>query len=191
MRFRLFFVMLFILFAHSICFADAIDIQSTPADGTVIYKWRLESVSKTGTTTRGDSKHLFYVGYPAEHDGEQDVSATSVSFAVTKSGTFQFPIVKIKAMAGITVSIGSDMTLAVERSSRPLKKGEYIEAYYTRNWERWTAKQVKEKATTRYTFDSNGNPTGIYTDVEVVETVYGYLYKPILPKVTLIYKNSQ
>lgn len=161
---------------------------STPHDGQVDYRWRVASKSPSGTTTRGTSSVLFYVGSPASRDGETDTCGTSASYNVEVSGTFQISAKSVASSLGLT--IGKSYSFNASKTSAPLKKGEYVKAYYTKNWQRYTIKQERIKHTTWYSYDDNGNPTGIHSKDEVVGTAKGYIYKPIMPKITLKYYKS-
>lgn len=159
--------------------------NSTPYDGQVDYYWRVASKSATGTTSRGTGRVFFYEGAPATRTGETDTCGTSVSYSVEASGSFEISAGTVASSLGL--SIGQSFTFEVSRTSAALEKGEYIKAYYTKNWQTYTIKQERVKHTTWYSYDEDGNPTGIHSTDEVVKTITGYIYKPLMPKITLEY----
>ncbi len=165
--------------------ASGIDTRSTPVDGQVDYRWQVKSTVQTGTTSRGNGDVLFYVGAPAERDGETDTCGISVTCSVDVGGTWQ--VNKNNVAKSLGVTIGGSITLNASKTSASLRKGEYVQAYYRKTWSIYTVTQEHIKHTTHYTYDEQGNPTGIYSTDEVIGTAIGYIYKPIMPQITLRY----
>lgn len=121
---------------------------------------------------------------------ERQIHVVLVSEAVYKwGGTFEVNKNKVAKSFGLT--IGASVEVSASKTSAPLAKGEYIKAYYRLNWKQWTVKQGKHCYVTRYSFDSNGNPTGIkLVDEGVVARATGYLYRPIMPQIKLEYHKG-
>lgn len=176
------------MFTSSVCMADGISAYSVPPDGAKSYKWIVDSTT-TSTTNRGSSYSLFYVGEPAGKNGETDSCSITVGGSIQVGGTFEVNKNKVAKSFGLT--IGASVEVSASKTSAPLAKGEYIKAYYRLNWKQWTVKQGKHCYVTRYSFDSNGNPTGIkLVDEGVVARATGYLYRPIMPQIKLEYHKG-
>ncbi len=183
-----FLLLMVLIISLSTAYGSEISPYSTPYDGQVDYSWRVASKNATGSTSRGHKRVLFYEGAPATRAGETDTCGTSVSYNVEASGTFE--VSKNKVAASLGLSIGKSYQFEASKTSASLEKGEYVKAYYTKTWQQYTIKQEYIKHTTWYSFDENGNPTGIHSSDEVVKTATGYIYKPLLPKITLEYYKA-
>lgn len=163
------------------------DMRSTPLPGEVTYTWR-EASRVESTTNRGSTYSVFYTGEAAERDGETDTCSITASGNVEVSGVFN--ISRSKVLSDIGVTLGASISVEASKTSSPLQVGEYVVASWRMNWKQWKVNQERIKATTVYTFDDDGNPTGIQLKEEVVDTAVGYVYKPIMPQIRLQYYSK-
>lgn len=163
------------------------DVRSTPLPGEVTYTWREASRIET-TSNRGSTYKVFYTGEVAERDGETDTCSITASGNVEATGVFN--ISKSKVLSEIGVTLGASISVEASKTSAPLKKGEFVVASWRMNWKQWKINQERVKLTAVYTFDGDGNPTGIRLDEEVVDTAVGYVYKPIMPQIRLQYYSN-
>ena len=163
------------------------ETRSTPLPGEVSYAWR-EASRVESTTNRGSTYSIFYIGEVAGRDGETDSCTITASANVEVAGVFNIP--RNKVLSEIGVTLGASIGVEATKTSAPLKIGEYIIASWRMNWKQWKVNQERIKFTAVYTFDDNGNPTGIHLDEEVVDTAVGYVYKPIMPQIRLQYYSS-
>lgn len=135
------------------------------------YSWKAVGSSKVGEETKGGWVHM-YTGYPASKTGEKDSFTRSVSVKRELSGTIK---VSYKALEGVVgYNVTASDSFSITKTSASLKKGQYIKAYYMKNF-------VKNKITQRQYITTNGltSPTNNYA--------YAYSFKPLLPKVKLDY----
>lgn len=134
--------------------------------------------------TKGSWTHC-YTGNPAVRDGEYDTVSHSVSYTSTYSGTFGGSIKSsIQAEFGISFSKGEEFSIS--KNSAPLKKGEYIKAYWIKNFDSYDVKQTDYQHT--YGFEQQ-YPGGPYVKVDRYNSVVSHVTvdKAIQPKLKIEY----
>lgn len=148
---------------------------------TVTHSWSFDTVGTYEETSGGWVK--FYTGHPAARDGEYDTVSHSISYSHTFSGTIGGDL-KGKIQAQLGYSFGKTQEFGIAKNSAPLKKGEYVRAYYTKNFDVTKIRQTDLKRTTGYELAG-----GQYHPVDRIETIVSYVYakKAIQPKIKLEY----
>lgn len=134
------------------------------------YTWFLEEIKKNYDTQTAGDWVLFYEGEPSQEAGEVDTVTASTSYSHTYSGSFGMSAIKQNVQAQLGYSFGVTETFGVSKSSRQLKKGEYILAYYKRNYK--LSKSISQK----YYYDTKlitdiYSPTGIYATAICKEAI--------------------
>ena len=124
------------------------------------YYWKIISKSSYGNITKGDWVHI-YTGYPAQGTGEVDSLSFSTSSNHNLTGTINVSNSLVSAELGYT--IGVEQTFTSQKSSRPLKKGEYVKAFYKKAFSRTTLKQQKYYYELGTSYPQNQYATG-YSD---------------------------
>ncbi len=153
-----------------------------PLDGEKFYFWRV--VTNTPFSAPATDYSLIYVGEKAQRDGEIDGFTYSYSRSVTHAGNFSMSIYDFEVAYGI--SVGTERSLSISKSSAPLKKGEYIKIYYQEMKKVYPCIQHYIEDTWHVNYAEDGTPT--YSNTErVAKTVIGYIYEPILPRVKIEY----
>ncbi len=134
--------------------------------------------------TKGAWQH-FYTGHPAERDGETDSPAHAVSYGHSYSGTFGGNI-KDKIQIEFGISFSKEETFSITKNSAPLDKGEYIMAYYKKNYDSYDVTQKDLQHT--YGF-AQSYPGGPYEKVDKYETVTSHVTvdKALQPKIKIEY----
>ena len=140
-----------------------------------------------GTPTekaKGSWTH-FYTGDPAKRDGEYDTAQHSVSYAHTYSGSFGGDIKKLVQIE-LGISFTKSEEFSISKNSAPLKKGEYIKAYWIKNYDVYKVKQTDHQHT--YGFEQQ-YPGGPYEEVDRYVNVVSYvdISKALQPKIRIEY----
>lgn len=155
--------------------------------GTMIsHSWSYK-ILPGNTKTEGNWK-LIYSGHPARRDGEYDSISHSVAYSHTYSGTLEAEL-KGKISASLGYSFGKQQSFQVTKNSSPLKKGEYVKAYYIKNY---LVNKIEQKDLMHiYGWESGWG--GQYHPVDRYETKYVYAQgkKAIQPKIRLEYYKSR
>ncbi|PEJ56920.1 hypothetical protein CN692_15135 [Bacillus sp. AFS002410] len=139
------------------------------------YYWKIISKTSNGNITKGDWL-LIYEGYPAQGTGEVDSFSFSTSSSHNLTGSINVSNSLISAELGY--SIGAKQTFTSQKSSRPLKKGEYVKASYIKAFSRTILKQQK------YFYDlGTSSPQNQYAS--------GYSDQAIHPLIKLEYFSSK
>ena len=142
-----------------------------------------------GTGTSGGWK-LFYEGEPATAAGETDTAATGVSYTHTYSGSFGVGV-KDRVQGELGYSFGKTTEFSVSKTSRALKKGEYVKAYYMKNYKLTTIKQTEYKNVSGW---KQSYPGGPYTYIDETSATgnekTATAKQAILPKLKLEYFPS-
>lgn len=135
------------------------------------YSWRTVGSSKIKEVTKGGWLHL-YTGSPATRAGERDSFTKTVSYKRELSGNIKVTYKQLESVLGFKASATD--SFSITKTSGSLAKGEYVKAYYMKNYNRY-------KVTQRQYIRTNGitSPTSSYA--------YAYVDKPLLPKVRLDY----
>lgn len=141
------------------------------------YFWQISDTIGMGTITKGNWV-LRYSGYPATADGEVDTIGFSVSYNHELSGTVNVPIGAIEAEIGLGYAVGDSVEWQVSKSSRPLKRGEYVKAYSINAYDR--TKVVQRKMHAFPVCQVEG------TD----DYVYAYADMALMPQLKFEYWNS-
>lgn len=139
-------------------------------------------VDRTYEETSGSWIHI-YTGSPAARNGEYDSVAFSTSYSHTFTGTIGGEL-KGAIQAQLGYSFGKSVEFGITKNSGSLKKGEYVKAYYQKNYDVSKIKQTDLKRTTGYVFSG-----GQYRPVDRFDTITSYVYakKAIQPKIKLEY----
>ncbi len=156
-----------------------------PYDGEKSYFWR----SKTGTpyVSSLSSYQLVYVGEKAQRDGETDSFSYAYSRDVTIGGTFAISSKYFEV--DYNISIGSNRSYTISKTSAPLKKGEYVKIYYQEMRQVYPCYQYYIEKTWHVDFAENGNP--IFSDTDkVIDVKIGYIYEPLMPRIKIEYYGS-
>ena len=138
-----------------------------------------------GESSNGEIFRLLYSGAPAGKDGEIDSFTVTKSYGGSISGSAQISRKDIQLILGINVE--TSIAFTISKTSAPLAAGEYIMAYWQKNYDK---NKFTRDQTTRgmaVDFDDNGNPISGEYYTEVTETLTTYAYEPIMPKIQLIY----
>lgn len=138
------------------------------------YIWRTVGSHKVGTETRGGWVH-FYTGSPATIDGEKDVASCNLIIRRELTGNLKVTYKQLEGVLGYVAK--SDEEFSVSKISAPLKKGQYIKAYYMKNY-------TKHKVTQRQYLKTNGQTYA------TKNYAYVYSYKPLMPMIRLEYHNK-
>jgi hypothetical protein len=162
---------------------DAQQVQPRYVGTTTDHIWKHEVMYKY-EEEKGGWNH-FYTGYPAGRDGERTLVSGSTSYSHTFSGTIYGSLKKkIETSVGYTFNITKKFTIS--QMSGFLGKGEYIKAYYCRNYD---VSKVKQKETLHiYGWEQGFG--GQYHKVDRYEsgkTCYMYAKKALKPKIRLDY----
>lgn len=138
------------------------------------YTWKAVGSHKVGTETRGGWIH-FYTGAPATKDGEKDVASCNVLINKELTGNLKVTYKQLESILGYSVE--KKESFSISKVSAPLKKGQYVKAYYMKNY-------TKHKVTQRQYLTTNGQTyaTSNYA--------YVYSYKPLMPQIRLEYHNK-
>ena len=149
---------------------------------TTTHSWSYQIVN-TYDETVGNWTH-FATSSKATRDGETDTVSNTVEYSHTFSGSFGGNIKKlVEAQLGYT--FGKSVSWSISKTSAPLKKGEYVKAYYIKNY---SVSNIKQTDTMRTTgFEQIGG--GQYVPVDRVTTAISYVdaKKALLPKIKLEY----
>ena len=151
----------------------------SPLTYTNTYFWKHKNVSK-GTQTEG-GWNLLYSGAPASADGEIDAISASVSYTHTFSGSFATGIKRTVELE-LGYSFGHSVRHSISRSSRALKKGEYVKGYYKKTYE------VTEIDQTQYVIRRGWKNSQYFEQTYATgQTKTATAKKSILPKIKLEY----
>lgn len=150
------------------------DIKNERAIGDY-YSWRTVGSRNVGTETKGGWVH-FYTGARASRAGEKDVATGNVKVKRELTGNLKVTYKQLEGTLGY--SANREDTFSVSKVSASLKKGEYVKAYYMKNY-------TKNKVTQRQYVTTNGStyPTSNYA--------YVYSLKPLMPKIKLEYYGAK
>jgi len=164
----------------SIAADDAI-VTPDAVGTTVTHNWSFK-VDRTYEETQGGWTHI-YTGSPATRNGEYDSISHSTSYSHTYTGTIGGNL-KGGIQAQLGYSFGKTVTFGISKNSGSLKKGEYVKAYYQKNFDVSKIQQTDLKRTTGYILSG-----GQYRPVDRIETITSYVYakKAIQPKIKLEY----
>lgn len=138
--------------------------------------------------TKGEWNHI-YTGNPAARDGEYDTISHSVSYSATFSGSFMGDI-KSRIQVEFGISFSKSTGFEISKNSAPLKKGEYIKAYWIRSYDSYDVTQKDTKHIYGWEQEYNFGP---YVPVDRYETVESHVTveKPLQPKLKIEYwKNG-
>lgn len=157
--------------------SNKIDLLAKPADG---YTWTIKpnDIKLIGDKTLGNWIHI-YTGHPASRQGEYDTITKDVGYSHTFSGSFAASLLKQLAQASLGYSFGTSVSFSIAKNSAPLKEGEYVKAYYIKNYD------VSEITQRELYFNSNNRP--VYTETGKTQKVTAY--KAIFPKFKFEYYN--
>lgn len=136
------------------------------------YVWEVESVTDMGECYRG-SKQLFAVSGEATRYGELFSVEYSETLEVEFSGTIEVSNLNLSAALGFSVTQGFSLSESI--TSAPLEEGQYVKAYYRPMAIKYKVVQKEYYVLHQEHMGSSGR------------TVTGYVYKPILPELSLEY----
>ena len=131
----------------------------------------------------------FYIGEPAQRDGEVDTIGHEVSYSHTLSGSLAAEI-KDAVQLELGYSFGKSESFSVERSSAELKKGEYVKGYYAKTWSVTPVYQVDSKHTTGWQLIPGSGGEYEYVDYYETDRTTAYARRAIAPKLRLDYFSS-
>mgnify|MGYP000857349178 FL=1 len=160
---------------------ESISPMIQPGDTAVM--WVIKSKTSIGDTN-GSGWELKYTGYPASQAGETDSVSITQAYNSSITGTFGVSLGKIEASVGF--SSGTEYSFSISKTSRALKKNEYIKASTRKYYTKYTVNQEKQQMVVKVRYDSNGNPI-LYTETTVIATAKAYAYKPQSPQIKLDY----
>lgn len=121
-----------------------------PTTVNVYTTYSIDQIGTPYTSYEGDYIKLYDgKGAPCTRDGETVSAGGSVTYSHTYSGSLQKPLIgDIQAELGYT--FGKDKTFQAYKTSAPLKKGEYVIAYYKKAYNVTPITQKKTTTTTGY-----------------------------------------
>ena len=134
--------------------------------------------------TSGSWKHI-YTGEPATRDGEYDTVSHSVTYGHSFSGSFGGQIKKL-VQVDLSISFSKDETFGISKNSAPLKKGEYIKAYWIKNYDVYDVKQTDHQHTYGFEQQYSGGPY-VKVDKYHDEVSHVTVSKAIQPKIKIEY----
>ncbi|WP_313530521.1 hypothetical protein [Anaerotignum sp.] len=134
--------------------------------------------------TKGSWKH-FYTGDPTQRDGEYDTASHSVSYGHTYSGSFGGNIKKL-IQVEFGISFSKNEEFGISKNSAPLKKGEYIKAYWKKSFNSYDVKQTDHQHTFGFEQQGSGGP---YVKVDRYKDVVSHVTvdKALQPKIRIEY----
>lgn len=160
------------------------DMYTAKSLGTTTrHYWSFET-GKSHDETCGSWK-LIYNGDPATRNGEEDNISYAVSYTNTFTGTIGGGL-KGKIEASLGYSFGHSEEFSVQKKSAPLSKGEYVKAYYIKNYE--VTSIIQTHITHTYGFELGA--CGTYNKVDRWQEVPAPTLeakRAILPKIKLEY----
>lgn len=163
------------------------DINSPKYLGTTTrHYWSFET-GRSYEQTSG-SWNLLYCGEPASRNGEEDSISYAVSYPHTFTGTIGAGL-KGKIEASLGYTFGYTEQFSIQKTSSPLSKGEYVEAYYKKNYEVTRIKQTHSTHTYGFELGAYGS----YNKVDRWEDVPAPTVRAkraILPKIKLEYHGG-
>ena len=169
---------------HSATDVGDAEVKSVMVPQTT-YSWRFTTKS-SGTATAG-SWTLFYEGEPSKNGGETDTASAGVSYTHTFSGSLTGEV-KEKVQVQLGYSFGKSAEFSVSKQSRTLKKGEYVKAYYMKNYELTTVNQTQYKTVRGWQQKYPGGPYEfVNTTSATGKTQTATAKRAILPKIKLEY----
>ncbi len=147
------------------------------------------SFTKGSTGTEYGSWTNFYIGAPATETNEVDTINQTFSYQHTFSGTIAGNLKK-DIQVSLGYSFGVSESFSVSRSSRPLKKGEYVKGYFRRTYSTTNIRQCDAARTTGFELQPGGG--GVYEPVDRTSYTYSTLVakKAIAPQLKLEYYTS-
>lgn len=165
---------------------------AAPSDDAVIpqyvgtqttHSWEYDLGTPT-EQTKGSWTYI-YTGEPAQRDGEYDTVSHSVSYGHSFTGSFGGSI-KNKVQAELSISFSKTEEFGIAKNSAQLKKGEYIKAYWIKNYDVYNCKQTDHQHTYGFEQQYSGGP---YVKVDRYQDVVSYvtINKAIQPKIKLEY----
>lgn len=173
---------------HSATDVGDAEVKSVMVPQTT-YSWRFTTKS-SGTATAG-SWTLFYEGEPSKNGGETDTASAGVSYTHTFSGSLTGEV-KEKVQVQLGYSFGKSAEFSVSKQSRTLKKGEYVKAYYMKNYELTTVNQTQYKTVRGWQQKYPGGPYEfVNTTSATGKTQTATAKRAILPKIKLEYYMSR
>lgn len=111
-------------------------IRAESSKGPILptYEWRINNIQKNVYTSSNNHDYVFlYESLPVVRDGETvSVSATK-GYSHTYSGSMSYTIKKA-VQAQLGYSYGTNVSFSVSKTTPPLKKGDYIRAYWRKNY---------------------------------------------------------
>lgn len=168
--------------------------DETPATRSVMvpqtkYYW---THTKKGSVTKTEgSWTLLYSGHPATQNGEVDTVSKSVEYTHTFSGSFAATI-KEKIQVELGYSFGKSNSFSVSRSSRALKKGEYVKGYYIKTYEVTEVLQTEYKNRSGWTQTERGGAYHYINETTATgNKKTAYAKKAISPQIKLEYFSSK
>lgn len=152
--------------------------------GTFTRSYWKHSYAGSHEVAEGNWIHV-YTGSPAVRAGETDSVSISIELTHTYSGSFGVNI-KDKVQLELGYSYGDAVSFTAQKTSSALAKGEYVKAYYKKNYEVTTVKQVE--SINAYGWEQE-SPGGAYAPVDRWEykTSYVFSKRAILPLIKLEY----
>lgn len=141
-------------------------------------------IGKPTEKTEGTWKH-FYTGDPAQRDGEYDSIQHSVTYGHSITGGV-VGSVKEKIQLELSISFSKDETFSITKNSASLKKGEYIKAYWIKNYDEYTVKQIDHQHTFGFEQQENFGPY-VKVDRYHDEISYVTVKKALQPKIRVEY----
>lgn len=135
------------------------------------YTWRAVGSHKVGTVSKGGWVH-FYTGSPATRNGEKDIISGNITVNKELTGNLKITYGKLEGILGFSAT--KKETFSVSKVSAPLKKGEYVKAYYKKLY-------TKHEVTQRQYVTTNG--------MTYATQNYAYVYplNPLMPQIKLEY----
>lgn len=137
--------------------------------------WILMDIDKDYKTETQGGWELFYEGEPATEGGEYDTVMYDVSYSHSVSASFSTVAIKDAVEAELGFEIGVTESFSSGKNSRLLKKGEYVKAYYMKNYD------VHKVTEVQVTGSPNNDP------YPSAPTRTKFVYEAINPKIKLTY----
>lgn len=147
-------------------------------------EWRIVSKTNNGLVTQG-SREL-YSTYTATRTGETHGITVSRSYSASISGSFGVSLSEIEASLGFQA--GKEFSVSTTTTSAPLNAGDTVDVYWTRRYQKTTVVQ-KQYAWKIINAGTDANPI-LKRVEEVIDTKTAYGYKPVGPKIDLVYYSA-
>jgi len=151
--------------------------------------WLVESKQYSGGTNNGSTYKRFYIGSPAQRDGETDSCSITQEYSGSISGTLNVSISAIEASVGFSVNRAVSFT--VSKTSAALKKGQHIEAAWRKYFDKYKVVQKLLRVGYAMDFDDKHQPiSNRYNKTQIMKRATVYVNKPLMPQIQLTYYSS-